>query len=292
MAAANDDAISNKSYPLQHLDESSSVLSAPCSKKRDNDAISDSWGAYIAPSPSVANARTIYFHGEKHHRFGCFSNWSKHGFAYKGISFVSSEQAFMWEKAMTFGDHFMGAQIMAQQEPSKIKTLGRSIKNFKEDVWALHRYNIMVDILTAKFGQNQAIQAILLGTGAAELAEASSRDQIWGIGFTAASAEANRGRWHLNLLGKALVEVRVRLGGHEAVAVYVVAAPAAAEAAASIYDPENMCVHCEVQPKLKYPGFGFCGRTCGRAYKAKWRRIMRKRAEEEEEDAYLAHWYT
>jgi hypothetical protein len=69
------------------------------------------------------------------------------------------------------------------------------------------------------------------------------------------------------------------------VAVHVVAAPAAAEI---IYDPENMCVHCEAQPK--YPGFGFCGRTCGRAYKSKWRRIMRKRADEEE--AYLAHWYT
>lgn len=49
---------------------------------------------------------------------------------------------------------------------------------------------------------------VLLATGDRELVEASPRDRIWGIGFGAKNAGANRRRWGLNLLGKSLVEVR------------------------------------------------------------------------------------
>ncbi|KAI1198075.1 DUF1768-domain-containing protein [Nemania serpens] len=49
---------------------------------------------------------------------------------------------------------------------------------------------------------------VLLATGDRELVEASPRDRIWGIGFGAKNAGANRRRWGLNLLGKCLMEVR------------------------------------------------------------------------------------
>ena len=40
-------------------------------------------------------------------------------------------------------------------------------------------------------------------------------DRIWGIGFSAENAEKNRHRWGLNLLGKALMEVRERIRREE-----------------------------------------------------------------------------
>ena len=41
--------------------------------------------------------------------------------------------------------------------------------------------------------------------------QAADYDRVWGIGFSAANAEANRDKWGLNLLEKALMNVRKRL---------------------------------------------------------------------------------
>jgi len=56
------------------------------------------------------------------------------------------------------------------------------------------------------------LRAQLLATGERELVEASPMDRIWGVGFAERNAGANRQRWGLNLLGKALMDVRGRLG--------------------------------------------------------------------------------
>lgn len=41
--------------------------------------------------------------------------------------------------------------------------------------------------------------------------QASPTDRIWGVGFAAANAEANRESWGENRLGKAIMNVRERL---------------------------------------------------------------------------------
>ncbi|GAP82885.1 putative duf1768-domain-containing protein [Rosellinia necatrix] len=52
---------------------------------------------------------------------------------------------------------------------------------------------------------------VLLATGDRELVEASPYDRVWGVGFAAAGAAANRRqKWGMNLLGKCLMEVRDR----------------------------------------------------------------------------------
>lgn len=51
----------------------------------------------------------------------------------------------------------------------------------------------------------------MLATGDRELVEASPDDRIWGIGFEAVKADANRDQWGENLLGLALMNVRKRL---------------------------------------------------------------------------------
>lgn len=62
-----------------------------------------------------------------------------------------------------------------------------------------------------KFTQNESLRKRLLETGDRELAEASSFDRVWGIGYSAGeAAKAPRDSWGQNLLGKALVRVRER----------------------------------------------------------------------------------
>lgn len=95
--------------------------------------------------------------------------------------------------------------------PRTIKQLGRQVPNFDDSVWHEHRYKIVVRGNYLKFTQNLDLKELLLKTGDRELVEASPRDKIWGVGFGKENAGARRADWGLNLLGKALMEVRGKI---------------------------------------------------------------------------------
>jgi ribA/ribD-fused uncharacterized protein len=136
------------------------------------------------------------------------------------LTFHTTEQYMMYHKALLFGDAESAAQIMATPIPAEQKALGRKVVGFDERVWKAHRERIVEEGNWWKFtnGTGDAggdaerrLKERLLETGERELVEASPSDRIWGIGFGRNNAEANRGRWGLNLLGKALMRVRERL---------------------------------------------------------------------------------
>ena len=79
-----------------------------------------------------------------------YSNFYYVEFEYKGYKVTSSEQAFMLEKALMF-DKSMVERVLSTTNPAEIKKLGRKVKNFDEKKWNEVRYDIMVDILCAKF---------------------------------------------------------------------------------------------------------------------------------------------
>ena len=142
-----------------------------------------------------------------------FSNWFECRFKYKNLNFYNSEQAFMWEKAVFFGDMVTAALILKTPSPSQCKKLGRIVVNFKADVWLREGYVIMIAINIAKFSQNLKLKAILLSTEDKILVEASPYDTIWGIGLYHEDDKVLDIRnWRgMNLLGKALMEVREKL---------------------------------------------------------------------------------
>ena len=135
----------------------------------------------------------------------------------------------MYQKALLFNDPDTGAEILRTTAPRTVKSLGRKVQNFDEKTWLEHRYDIVRRGTLLKFTRvvseagtppnksdreplgGESLRARLLSTGDAELLEASPYDRVWGIGFVAAQAEANRANWGLNLLGKALMEVREQL---------------------------------------------------------------------------------
>jgi ribA/ribD-fused uncharacterized protein len=143
-----------------------------------------------------------------------FSNWYPAFFNYKGKRFSNSEQAFMWDKAVFFGDFEIGNEILNNgKNPRDAKQLGRQIKNFDVEEWTEVAYSVMVKVNLCKYEQNPLLLKILLSTGDKTIVEASPQDTIWGIGLHWENDDClDKTKWKgLNLLGKALMEVRERL---------------------------------------------------------------------------------
>jgi len=114
----------------------------------------------------------------------------------------------MYHKALLFDDSDVATQILAATTPIEVKALGRQVKSFDEEIWNENRYRIVKEGNILKFTQHLDLKEKLLMTKGKMLVEASPRDRIWGIGYGAKNALANKEKWGLNLLGQVLVEIR------------------------------------------------------------------------------------
>lgn len=150
-----------------------------------------------------------------------FSNWQECeidlGGEFQGIpkKFYSSEQYFMYLKAITFNDEEIAKRILLEgKDPKVAKDLGREVRGYDDEVWSKVRYEYMKNACYLKFSQNKALRDMLLsdelkGKG---FVEGSPYDKIWGIGVYWKDASDDESTWDgENLLGKALDEVRKRL---------------------------------------------------------------------------------
>ncbi len=143
----------------------------------------------------------------------CLSNWFSSAFEIDGVRYPTTEHYMMAEKARLFSDMEVCEKIITAGNPGKAKALGRQVKGFREDIWIEQRFSIVVKGNYAKFNQNEKLGQFLIETGTKVLVEASSYDRIWGIGMGRDDERASKPEnWKgLNLLGFALMEVRLRL---------------------------------------------------------------------------------
>lgn len=163
------------------------------------------------------NDKYVFFYG---HEGGsaddpdkrCLSNFFYCPIVYMDTTFLSSEQLFMYIKAMSFGDEIAAGRIINYPSPSKCKSIGRKVKNFDADIWDMVSYGAMYQACFAKFSQNEKLGQYLLSTGDKILVEASPRDSIWGIGMDINYAESTPPEVWMkhgeNRLGKVLMDVR------------------------------------------------------------------------------------
>ncbi|WP_042436945.1 NADAR family protein [Streptacidiphilus albus] len=144
---------------------------------------------------------------------GSLSQWWPSPFTVDGVGYPTAEHWMMAGKARLFGDEAAVEPILAARTPAQAKNLGRLVRGFDEAGWDAARSELVVRGNVAKFGQDPALRAYLLGTGNRVLVEASPRDRVWGIGLGAADERAtDPARWRgRNLLGFALMEARARL---------------------------------------------------------------------------------
>ncbi|CAD6571993.1 MAG: hypothetical protein ASARMPREDX12_004847 [Alectoria sarmentosa] len=164
----------------------------------------------------------VFFWREYDSPYGFLSQWYPSSFTPSPagtppMTFVTTEQYMMYHKAIVFSDQEIADKIALEPEASKQKALGRMVKGFDNKIWNAKREKIVEDGNWWKFTQPKEsdLRKMLLETGDRLLVEASPYDRIWGVGYGAANAEANRNNWGENLLGKALMRVRDRLHAEE-----------------------------------------------------------------------------
>lgn len=141
---------------------------------------------------------------------GYLSNWYLSDFEIDGIQYSSMEQYMMYQKSILFHDNEIAQQILSTSNVGKIKTLGRSVKNYEDKVWNGLRQIIIFQGLIEKFRQNDDLKAKLLDTQEDILAECAVQDKIWGIGLSMKDDRRfDMEEWQgQNLLGFTLMKVR------------------------------------------------------------------------------------
>lgn len=119
----------------------------------------------------------------------------------------------MYHKAICFSDMIIAAEIMMTSDVAIIKSLGRAVSGYDDNVWSEVREKIVFDGLMAKFSQNYHLKQQLLNTSDCILVECAVNDKIWGIGLS--MKDPNRfdmAKWRgQNLLGYTLMKVREEL---------------------------------------------------------------------------------
>ena len=159
---------------------------------------------------------------EKHVFFfgSAFSNFYPTSFTYSAFGerhrFCTSEQAFMWHKAMTFGDLEAAQAILSENtDPYKCKQLGRKVKNYDDARWSEIRYDVFLSVNEEKFTQDEKLNSFIKESrfDGKIFVEASPYDKIWGIRMAIGDPDIDdESKWRgQNLLGRCITEVRRRI---------------------------------------------------------------------------------
>ncbi|MGB5963500.1 MAG: NADAR family protein [Coleofasciculaceae cyanobacterium] len=138
---------------------------------------------------------TIYFYGTRD-KYGCFSNFSQHGFELDGVYWTTSEHYFQAQK-------FVGTphadQIRAVKTPKDAAKMGRDRKRPLRPDWEEVKDDIMRKAVLRKFETHGDIREILLATNDEPIVENAPSDYYWGCGKDGSGK---------NMLGQILEEVR------------------------------------------------------------------------------------
>ncbi|APG77843.1 hypothetical protein [Wenzhou hepe-like virus 1] len=141
-----------------------------------------------------------------------FSNFNRCVFDFENITYTSSEQAYMAEKARFFADETTLNFIMRTNDPREIKRLGRNVRNFDQQKWDGVKEDVMYRILQRKF-ELQSYRKALLDTGDDNLVEASPTDGFWGAKASLIDVESGVAFEGLNKLGNILCRIREEIKG-------------------------------------------------------------------------------
>ena len=78
---------------------------------------------------------------------------------WKGVkyTFTSTEQGFMYIKAITFGDNVTAQKILNTDDPNRCRKLGRQVKGYNDAEWAKIRYDVFYTLNWAKYNQDKKI---------------------------------------------------------------------------------------------------------------------------------------
>ena len=137
----------------------------------------------------------IYFYGTRS-EYGCFSNFSRHGFELDGEYWPTTEHYFQSQK---FPETEHCDQIRQAKTPKNAANMGRERSRPLRPDWEQVKDDIMRKAVLRKFENHAEIREILLATGDEEIVENAPGDYYWGCGKDGSGK---------NMLGQILMEVR------------------------------------------------------------------------------------
>lgn len=138
---------------------------------------------------------TIYFYHIKD-KYGCFSNFSPHGFEMDGLWWNTNEHYFQAQK---YAGTSYAESIRTAKTPKEAARIGRDRSLPLRSDWNQVKENMMKKGVLKKFQIHTDIREILLSTGNELIIEDSPVDYYWGCG------KDGTGK---NRLGHILMEVR------------------------------------------------------------------------------------
>jgi hypothetical protein len=138
---------------------------------------------------------TIYFYGIRD-RYGCFSNFSPHGFELDDAYWPTSEHYFQAQKFVGTPHADQIREVKTARDAAK---MGRDRKRPLRPDWNEVKDDIMRKAVLRKFETHADIREILLATNDEPIVENSPVDYYWGCGKDGSGK---------NQLGLILMEVR------------------------------------------------------------------------------------
>jgi N-glycosidase YbiA len=117
------------------------------------------------------------FYGADEVPYGCFSNFSAHGFDLDGCWWQTSEHYFQAQK---FAGTRHADQTREAATALRAAELGRHRSRPLRRDWDRVKDDVMRRAIAAKFGAHADIRAVLLATGDEEIVEDTSTDHYWG----------------------------------------------------------------------------------------------------------------
>lgn len=136
----------------------------------------------------------IQFFLANEHPYGCFCNFSLHGFELDDLWWQTSEHYYQAQK---FAGKPYAETIRLAKTPADAAKLGHVYLHRND--WKKVKYEIMRKAVLRKFQTHANIRNILLNTGNEAIVQKDLGDYYWGCG--------EDGSGH-NYLGKVLMEVR------------------------------------------------------------------------------------
>ena len=126
----------------------------------------------------------------------------------RGYTFVCTEQGYQFLKAKRYNDEKAMKEIMDAKTPVEMKRAGGEV--VVDESWDRDKFDIMEELLLAKFWQNTELYNLLMNTRPYNLIE-STLDSVWGSGCKLGSIALIEGIWEgENHLGKMLMYIQAK----------------------------------------------------------------------------------
>lgn len=129
--------------------------------------------------------------------------------------FTSTEQAFMYYKALYFDNQELADKILEEHNPDKCRRMGRQVTRYDDTKWSKIRYEVFYRLNLAKYTQDSILRKKLLEPKFDDkiFVEASPIDKIWGVGLDENNPLIDdEYNWKgQNLLGQIITKIRTKL---------------------------------------------------------------------------------